>query len=362
MGICFSSDEQKRTANVEKRLKQQDKNESRVKKLLLLGAGGSGKSTFFKQLRNIHGRGIDRNELQNTYKEIVFSNIISGMKTLIEKSDELQESNDECVIGEKASQYLGFLSNFDEDRFSEQRTEVADAIQCLWSDKGIQATWDQRSRFQIQDSAQHFFDDIIRITQADYLPNNEDVLLARIRTTGIVEQEFEIKGNRFQVFDVGGQRNERKKWIHCFERVTGVIFLAALSAYDQTLYEDDQTNRMREALDLFKQICNSRWFKDAAMILFLNKKDLFKNKIIRVPITICFPEYTGLPHDEVEARDYIKSQFAGQNQVVKSNGKNRKKQLFVHFTCAIDRDQVEKIFRDVQHIIITANLERAALI
>lgn len=360
MGICLSSDEDKRTAGVEKSLKNQAKQEARVKKLLLLGAGGSGKSTFFKQLRNIHGTGIQQHELEHTYKEIVFSNIISGMKTLIEKSEELTETEPECAVLPDHTDYANFISAFDEDNFTAQRDEVSNAIQALWGDKGIQATWAQRSRFQIQDSAEYFFNNIVRVTQADYLPSHEDVLLARIRTTGIVEQEFEIKGNKFQVFDVGGQRNERKKWIHCFERVTGVIFLAALSAYDQTLYEDDQTNRMREALDLFKQICNSRWFKDAAMILFLNKKDLFEIKIKKVPISICFPEYQGLPHDEIEARDYIKGQFAAQNQVVKKQ--NRKKQLFVHFTCAIDRNQVEKIFRDVQHIIIQANLERAALI
>jgi len=70
------------------------------------------------------------------------------------------------------------------------------------------------------------------------------------------------------MFDVGGQRNERKKWIHCFENVTAVLFVAAISAYDQTLYEDETTNRMVEALNLFEEICNSRWFRDTSMVLF----------------------------------------------------------------------------------------------
>ena len=39
--------------------------------------------------------------------------------------------------------------------------------------------------------------------------------------------------------DVGGQRSERRKWIHCFENVTSIIFLVALSEYDQILYESD---------------------------------------------------------------------------------------------------------------------------
>ena len=87
-------------------------------------------------------------------------------------------------------------------------------------------------------------------------------------------------------FDVGGQRNERKKWIHCFENVTAVIFVAALSEYDQVLYEDETTNRMTEALNLFDEICNSRWFRETSMILFLNKRDLFQAKVWQ-PVCVC---------------------------------------------------------------------------
>lgn len=65
------------------------------------------------------------------------------------------------------------------------------------------------------------------------------------------------------MFDVGGQRSERKKWIHCFEGVTCIIFIAALSAYDMVLVEDDEVVRscgtvlmldmlLRMISDLFK--------------------------------------------------------------------------------------------------------------
>jgi guanine nucleotide-binding protein G(i) subunit alpha len=48
------------------------------------------------------------------------------------------------------------------------------------------------------------------------------------------------------MFDVGGQRSERKKWIHCFENVTSIIFCVALSEYDQVLLEEsNQVGRLR---------------------------------------------------------------------------------------------------------------------
>lgn len=46
-----------------------------------------------------------------------------------------------------------------------------------------------------------------------------------------------------RMFDVGGQRSERKKWIHCFEGVTAIIFCVALSAYDLVLAEDEEMVR-----------------------------------------------------------------------------------------------------------------------
>jgi guanine nucleotide-binding protein G(i) subunit alpha len=83
---------------------------------------------------------------------------------------------------------------------------------------------------------------------------------------------------------VGGQRSERKKWIHCFENVTAIVFLVAISEYDQKLYEDESVNRMQEALTLFDSICNSRWFVRTSIILFLNKIDLFAEKLPVSPL------------------------------------------------------------------------------
>lgn len=99
----------------------------------------------------------------------------------------------------------------------------------------------------------------------------QDVLRARVRTTGIIETTFRYRDLIYRMFDVGGQRSERRKWIQCFDDVTAVIFVVALSGYDMKLFEDQETNRIHESLTLFDAICNNKFFIDTAMILFLNK-------------------------------------------------------------------------------------------
>ena len=154
---------------------------------------------------------------------------------------------------------------------------VAEHIRTLWSDQNILDSFEHRTNLGIVDSCPHFFDSIDRVSQMDYIPTEEDILLVRQTTTGVNAQSLVINGHTFQLFDVGGQRSERNKWIHCFDSVTAVLFVASLSCYDQALFELDFINGMQESLNLFYEVINSRWFKRTAMILFLNK---FREKMV----------------------------------------------------------------------------------
>lgn len=138
-----------------------------------------------------------------------------------------------------------------------------------------------------------YFDSIDRIAQPTYSPTDQDVLRSRVKTTGITETTFNIGELTYRMFDVGGQRSERRKWINCFENVTAVVFLVAISEYDQLLLEDESVNRMHEALTLFDSICNSRWFIKTSIILFLNKIDRFKEKLPISPLNKYFPDFDG---------------------------------------------------------------------
>lgn len=157
------------------------------------------------------------------------------------------------------------------------------------------------------------------------------------------------------MFDVGGQRSERKKWIHCFEGVTAIIFCVALSGYDLVLAEDEEMNRMVESLKLFDSICNSKWFLETSIILFLNKKDLFEEKIQKSPLSMGFPDYTGgNTYDETSS--FIQQKFENLNK------RKDQKKIYTHFTCATDTSNIEFVFDAVTDVIIKNNLSSCGLL
>jgi GTPase SAR1 family protein len=322
-----------------------------VNKLLLLGAGESGKSTLFKQMIKIYGVGFSDYERKTTYVKVVHANAIANIKTLIAHVQPFGQ------IEEKNIPLAKMIEEMKND--SELTPAAGNVISQLWADQGIQAAYAQRNHFQLNDSCAYFLNKIHEISAENYIPSDADILGVRVRTTGIVSNEFVINENKFQMFDVGGQRNERKKWIHCFENVTAVIFVTALSEYDQVLYEDESVNRLKESLTLFDEICNSRWFRTTSMILFLNKRDLFATKLELRPITIACPEYTG-PQEYEPCVTHITNAFLARNRVLDHN--NVAKKIYTHITCATDTDNVTAVFDAVKDIIIRNSLAAAGLV
>ena len=193
-----------------------------------------------------------------------------------------------------------------------------------------------------------------RITSPDYIPNDQDILRTRQKSTGVTEFNFTIGDLTYKMLDVGGQRSERKKWIHCFDNVTAIVFLVGISEYDQVLVEDESVNRMQEALSLFDSICNSRWFLNTSIILFLNKIDLFREKIRKVPLEATFPMYTGGPDFDAGCK-FIADMFLRLN-------KTGRKTIYPHLTCATDTTQIKFVMTAVNRIIIDKLLHEADLI
>jgi GTPase SAR1 family protein len=165
---------------------------------------------------------------------------------------------------------------------------------------------------------------------------------------------FQIDDKTVKLVDVGGQRNERKKWIHCFEGVTAILFVASLSEYDQKCYEDDTTNRMKESLLLFDEICNLKYFLDTSMILLLNKTDLFGQKIKERDLSSTFPEYDG-GKDFDNAIKFIRERYEELNKHKDS------KQIYTNFCCATDTDNFSKVFNSIKEILLNKSLKNLGI-
>ncbi|PSS06862.1 hypothetical protein PHLCEN_2v3520 [Hermanssonia centrifuga] len=238
MGCVQSSggdDEAKaRNDEIESQLKRDRAMAKNEIKMLLLGAGESGKSTVLKQMKLIHNGGYNDSE-RESYKEIIFSNTIQSMRAILEAMPQLDiqlsPQNDA-----RRSIVLGLPMQLEGDILPDN---IADAVRGLWKDQGVREAVGRSREFQLNDSAVYYFNAIDRMANSSYMPTDQDILRSRVKTTGITETTFKVGELTYKLFDVGGQRSERKKWIHCFENVTALVFLVSLSEYDQMLYEDE---------------------------------------------------------------------------------------------------------------------------
>ncbi|KAJ3168798.1 guanine nucleotide-binding protein subunit alpha [Geranomyces variabilis] len=354
MGTCTSSPEESesnaRSAEIDRQIRADAREAERSIKLLLLGSGESGKSTVLKQFKLIHGVPFSPAE-RMAYRPAILANVMSCGKALIEASGRLgiTYADQKTAIQAQIIQSAPILYGEGE----QVPATVLMALQIVWKDAGIQKCYQRSNEFQLIDSCKYYLDEAARVCGPTYTPNDQDILRSRVMTTTITENKFSINGVTFRIFDVGGQRSERKKWAPYFDDVNSIIFLAAISAYDQKCFEDNQTNRMLESLNLFDSICNHPLFRKTSIILFLNKVDLFHEKLKTIPIKNYFPEYGGSNSFE-EASEFFARQFIGLNR-------SQEKKIYVHYTWATDTNQIRTVFATVNAIILRENLNASGL-
>nr|CAD7444954.1 unnamed protein product [Timema bartmani]CAD7460412.1 unnamed protein product [Timema tahoe] len=322
-------------------------------KLLLLGAGESGKSTFLKQMRIIHGVKFEP-ELVKEYQHVIYQNIVRGMKVLADARDKLGipwENSKNCLYSDQILQ-------FDNNMMLDGRLFLlyAPSLYNLWKDSGIKKAYERRREFQLSDSVQYFLDNLERIARSDYVPSHQDILHARKATKGISEFVIPINNIPFRFVDVGGQRSQRQKWFQCFDSVTSIIFLVSSSEFDQVLLEDRRTNRLEESQNIFDTIVNNLVFRGVSIILFLNKTDLLEEKLNskKSDIRLYFPEYSGDPHSLSAVQEFILAMFVAVKR-------DRRKPLFHHFTTAVDTENIKVVFNAVKDTILHRNLESLML-
>uniref|UniRef100_A0A8B9JR13 Guanine nucleotide binding protein (G protein) alpha v1 n=1 Tax=Astyanax mexicanus TaxID=7994 RepID=A0A8B9JR13_ASTMX len=303
MGLCFSSEvteEGKKakiqSAQIDRELYQHAKREMNIVKILLLGAAESGKSTLVKQMKIIHSHGFNQQELAS-FKLAVLDNLLNSMKFVLHGMGVLRINLANNKNKVHAHSVLSCGRCFDEEQVL--FPFVGHALCCLWADQGVRSAAARGYEYELNDSALYFFENMSRIVAADYVPTEMDVLRVRIRTTGVIETQFKVKHLVFSW------------WGSCF----------------------------------------------SAGILFMNKIDLFQEKILHSGrhLRHYLPLYKGPDCDVDSAARFIASMFVSQNATPT-------KLIYHHFTTATDTSNVQVVFQVVMDTIIRENLEAVSLL
>ncbi|XP_008327788.1 guanine nucleotide binding protein (G protein) alpha v1 [Cynoglossus semilaevis] len=341
------------STKIEQDLSEHARTEMNVVKILMLGAAESGKSTLIKQIKIIHSHGFSRQELIS-FKPAVLDNLLTSMRFVLRGMGMLRINLANKKNKVHARSILSCSQCLGEDQ--ELLPFVAHAFCALWADQGVRAGAARGHEYELNDSALYFFDNMSRIVAPNYIPTETDILRVRVRTCGVIETQFQVGETIFRLYDVGGQRSERRKWLSCFDSIQVMLFVVALSSYDIKLVEEPTVTRLQESLDLFTSVCSNPVFNSTSLILFMNKTDLFQEKILHSGRHLRFylSNYTGSDRDVDAAARHITAMFSSCND-------DPDKAVYHHFTTATDTANVQVVFHMVIDQIIKQNVAAVQL-
>jgi len=341
---CFgASREARRSAMLSTRLERAatEARDRAAVELLVLGPPGAGKSTVFRQLRMLYGAAKPDRAERLRFVPVIHALVLSNMRQLLLRAEAATATAaaaaaaaaataaaaaaaassggtggggagsaagapapsplelEALQVAARASADAPALSAAQRRAFERNKEVVlahdaaepltpgvGEAIAALWLSGmgGLVAAFALRRTFDGSDNAPYFFARAPDLAKPGYLPSDDDMLRARMRTRGTVEGEFIIGDQKLRVIDVGGQRNEREKWVKHFEDVRAVVFVVSLADYDLALADDPSRNRLVEAMGLFHWAATHPSFRRSALVLLLNKYDAFEEKVRSVPL------------------------------------------------------------------------------
>jgi len=329
--------------------------------ILLLGAGGSGKTTVFKQMQKLFHGFIDEKEMEFALDDIR-ENIMVDMIDLCKYNMEYGKKIESSQLQEVCSR-ISTLNSIDQPNTLLSKS-LSKEIDLLWNHPSIKETWEKRKKSHIMDNTPYFLNKVKEIACDGYCVTFDDYVRLRDQTTGIIHKKFLVKtqhGNyKFNVTDVGGQRSERRKWIKLFDNVNVVVYIMNLAGYDQVLYEDNTKNCLNETLELFQSTCHSKAFTTTDWVVFFNKIDIFELKIKQIPFTKFKKDFNkNYATNSDKVQEHIRNEFK-QRFYQNKNGQiiNKRGEIYFHTTCATDALQVGEIIKKVQIDIISSAMKK----
>ncbi|XP_052227931.1 guanine nucleotide-binding protein G(i) subunit alpha-3-like isoform X2 [Dreissena polymorpha] len=387
----ISKDAMKRSQSIDNQIQQDQEQKKNELTLLLLGGAYSGKSTFVKQLRIHYGDGFPEEE-RLPYTNQVHETVSGAAIKIIEhmqsehirfESEELQNAAadfhqrnpvvnfndmltksytaDDMQTARGANSLLAMACNELGKRFAYMNVKCGglskqdqDLLLEMWKDEGFQRGFKglltaKCSVRSIRPQELYFCSNISRMLAEDYVPSHQDILFIRRPTLGVIEHHFNVDDFIYRVIDVAGQKSQRKKWIHLFENVTVVLFFVSLSAFDENLEEDEALNTLQDSLQTFREVSHNHYLDKTDFLLFLNKFDLFAEKLRSTKFSAHIQDYDGDNTPEACIK-YIREQFHQHRPC--------HKQVYTHVSCATDVVMMSDLLSKVLNIVAEINFRK----
>ena len=315
-------------------------------KILILGPGESGKSTYWRQLRNIYTGGLTVREKKNLIGPIRV-NLIHDIQVILEFSETTQ-----IDIASELSSEVELIKSLNEND-DDLDEDIAEKILRVWEDPGAKEIYRKIHSCNLSDHTAFFLDSAERIAQPDYIPTDEDVIKSRIRTIGVNEIKLNINDKKIKLVDVGGQQCERAKWKNVFNNVNAIIFVISLADFDQTMFEDQDERRTTDSLQLFKQTISNPLFSKIPIYLILNKQDEFERKLKSEPgaaeaFKRSYPDFQGDLSDIPSVIKFIEEQYIAQTEPRQAGA-----EIKTFVTTALQQDKLNQTFLAVSQNLLT---------
>eukprot|EP00112_Aurelia_sp_Birch-Aquarium-sp1_P011131 Seg2347.8 transcript_id=Seg2347.8/GoldUCD/mRNA.D3Y31 product="Guanine nucleotide-binding protein alpha-2 subunit" protein_id=Seg2347.8/GoldUCD/D3Y31 len=317
-------------------------------KILVLGTSNSGKSTLLRQMQIINTSGFSKAE-RESFRPLIQLNIIDCTEIILKKHD-MQRSDPGDLDMEKCIIDFQKLAANGVCHIAGAQQQLLQLALQVWSMPEMKELFSlYASEFESPASLAYLLDNLEDIAREDFLPTDQQILHCRMRTTGVRTLQFYFEDIPIEMIDVGGQRSERRKWIHQFDDVAVILFCVSVNEFDMPLREDTSKNAMMESLQVFKSVINSYWFKQKPIAVFLNKSDLLEEKVRQSPISDYFKDFEGDPDSYSDVINFIREKYIDCNE-------QNARQMYAFSTCATDTSNIERVSNVCFHTIFRQTL------
>ncbi|KAI9219958.1 guanine nucleotide binding protein, alpha subunit [Blastocladiella britannica] len=349
--LLSPAEAKKRSVEIDKMLRDDARQHADTRRILLLGTSESGKSTVLKQMRLIANESLIEGEPGRRWLHTLQLNVVRGVVELIAGATSVGMDVPE-------NEHTLLLGSLDPSKLAgtpiPMPEEWREAVLAVYNSPFLALAFTRRHEFSVIDNSSYWYPQVPRIMEANARLTNEDVINARLETMGCSETRLQMYGLDYKVYDVPGNRAQRHAWVPFFDDANVILFVVATSSYDQMLPEDSSMNRLTDAMMVFEEIVNNKLLDKTAIILFLNKIDLLREKFDATELVAHFPDYAPSERkedDRVEhALRFMAKKFYFLNKV-------KERKLYVHNTCATDTKQARVLLATVNKIVIKLNLQ-----